>query len=128
MARRRFDATLAAIADARRWTAGLVDDQPEHIRDTVALVVSELCTNALVYASSGFDLQAERSEEALLVEVGDDGAGAPQLRDASPVEPHGRGLRIVDELASDWGVIAAGGAGKVVWARIDLDGARSTSI
>jgi len=119
--RRRFDASLGAVAEARAWTADLVRDQPGRIRDAVALVVSELCTNALVHASSGFDLHVERSGGTLLVEVGDDGIGMPALQEATPVEPHGRGLRIVDELTTDWGVTTVGGSGKTVWARIDLD-------
>ncbi len=127
MPRRRFDGSLAAIGEARAWTGTLVDDQPEHVRDAVALVVSELCTNALLHSPSGFDLLAERSGDSLLMEVGDDGAGLPVLRDAAPEEPHGRGLRIVDKLAADWGVVPVAGSGKVVWARIDLEEARSTS-
>jgi len=125
--RRRFDDSLVAIGEARAWTATFVEDQADRVRDVVALVVSELCTNALLHSPSGFELRVERSGDSLLVEVGDDGAALPVLRDAAPEDPHGRGLRIVDELATDWGVVPADGSGKAVWARIALEGAHSTS-
>jgi hypothetical protein len=32
-----------------------------------------------------------------------------------PADPHGRGLRIVDALASDWGVDLGNRYGKIVW-------------
>jgi hypothetical protein len=37
----------------------------------------------------------------------------------TPDQSHGRGLRIVDHPATDWGVQAAG-AGKEVWANIAM--------
>ena len=120
MSYRRFGDSLHAVADARRWTARLVGDQPDGVRAGVALVVSELCTNSLVHAAGGFDLGIERTAASLLIEVADAGSGTPVVREPAHVRAHGRGLHIVSQLASDWGMFPVDGPGKIVWARMSL--------
>ena len=124
---RQFGTSLSTVAEARHWTSGHVGEQPDRIRDRVVLVVSELCTNALVHTNAGFELAIVRSDTSLRVEVTDVGVGTPTMGRDAPAEPHGRGLRIVDQLASDWGVQANDGGGKTVWARIDLGSTRAAS-
>lgn len=105
------------VADALvRW--GL--DVSEDLVTTVALMVSELVTNAVRYASGdGVELLARRSPGALWVEVGDSDTRVPRLRHATPEDEGGRGLALVQALATSWGSRATLD-GKVVWFRLDL--------
>ncbi len=100
--------------------AGMIVDARAEVRDSVSLMVSELSTNALVHAASGFDVSVDRSELTLLVSVSDRGDGAPVLRSPQSSEPHGRGLRIVAALSDEWGVLPATDEGKSVWFRVSL--------
>ena len=95
-------------ADAARTTAPAVD------RDTVALLVSEVATNALVHGNGDVQVRVTSSEGVLLVEVSDESPRLPVPRAAAPLEEGGRGLALVETLASRWGVRPEG-PGKVVW-------------
>jgi anti-sigma regulatory factor (Ser/Thr protein kinase) len=93
----------------------------------VALVVTELVTNAVIHGHARPQLRVGWNGRVLEVEVEDDGPGRPMLHPLNPLNPlttSGRGLALVDQIADDWGVEARGGCGpghrKVVWARIDL--------
>jgi anti-sigma regulatory factor (Ser/Thr protein kinase) len=104
-----------AVRDAlRRW--GL-DLDP----DVVALLVSELVTNALVRGRPPMELRASRVGSGLRVEVLD-GAGErrPRRRSVRPSsdDPRGRGLTIVSALATRWGTAPSPG-GKAVWFELD---------
>jgi anti-sigma regulatory factor (Ser/Thr protein kinase) len=84
------------------------------------LLTSELVTNAIVHGSGDATLVVEVARDHLHVEVLD---SAP-MRNLQPlqVEPsseHGRGLAIVDALASSWGVEPRY-VGKAVWFDLDL--------
>ncbi len=93
----------------------LVADLSSEQQDAVNLMVSELATNALVHASSGFDVDVDRSEIAVTISVTDRGDGTPAMQSPTSSEPHGRGLRIVEALSDDWGTNASDEAGKTVW-------------
>ena len=100
--RRNTDQIPAARAFVRetlhRWgeTAGVGD---------AALVTSELFTNAVLHGSGRVDVYVTLDPEALRIAVVDDGRRTPDRwprRGATPTLG-GRGLRIVDALASTWG-------------------------
>jgi anti-sigma regulatory factor (Ser/Thr protein kinase) len=89
------------------------------LADTAAVVVSELVTNAVVHARTTCRVTLRLTADAVRIEVGDDGPGAPELREPSPSRPGGRGLRLVATLSRAWGsVVATDGRGKVVWAEL----------
>jgi hypothetical protein len=54
----------------------------------------------------------------LRVEVLDDGGGTPDPLPPSRTRPFGRGLNLIDAVASAWGVDPLAAGGKVVWAEI----------
>ncbi len=89
---------------------------PETRRDDVALVVSELVTNAVVHRSSDqpIDILLEVADRELRVEVQQPGP-ARQVRTPDQPEVGGRGLAIVAALASTWGTGPSS-----VWARFAL--------
>lgn len=121
--RRRFDAADKSVGAARRFVLGIIVDAPAEVRDSVALMVSELSTNSVVHASSGFDIGVDRSDRSVFVSVNDRGVGIPVLRSPESSEPHGRGLRIVDALADEWGISSAENEGNTVWFKISLHAA-----
>jgi anti-sigma regulatory factor (Ser/Thr protein kinase) len=119
--RRRFGPSKESISAARRFVARIISDAPVEARESVAVMVSELSTNALVHAASGFDVVVDRSGQTVLVAVTDWGGGAPELRSPKSTEPHGRGLRIVEALSDEWGIVStAGGVKKTIWFRLYL--------
>ena len=121
MTSRRFEASEEAVGAARKFVAESIADAPIDTRESVALMVSELATNALLHAASGFEVSVDRTDYSVVVSVSDRGEeGMPRLQAPGSNEPHGRGLRVVDALSEEWGVSTAGGEGKSVWFRIRL--------
>jgi hypothetical protein len=108
------DFTLATL---NRWSAA---DRSYDI----AIVVSELLTNALRHARPGSgDDRPRRSIRLGLLQLGpgvlcavaDPSTAAPVLRPPGSLGETGRGLHIVCALSDRWGY-ASSGTGKVVWA------------
>lgn len=86
--------------------------------DTVLLLVSEVVTNAVRHAATPFELTISVAGPEVVVTVVDhDGDHRPQVRNPRPHDTSGRGLRIVDELASDWGTEVVAADAKRVWFR-----------
>ena len=96
------------------------DVPPETVDDTV-LIVSELVTNAVIHAPAEPPLGLELSVDqgVLRVALSDASPEHPRLRSPSGQDEGGRGIGILDSLASRWGVIARRG-GKALWFEIDL--------
>ena len=89
---------------------------------TAAQVVSELAANCALHARTQFTVTVTADDQAIRIEVEDSAPGAVQLRSYSETATTGRGLRMVGQLASDWGVTVHA-SGKTVWVRLPLDGA-----
>ena len=83
--------------------------------DTVALLVSEVATNAVLHAY-GQDIRVRVLDRGrrLRVEVVDGSPVLPVQRSAVAGSEDGRGIALVDSLALRWGVDGQAG-GKVVW-------------
>jgi anti-sigma regulatory factor (Ser/Thr protein kinase) len=105
------------VATLHRWSAA---DRSYDI----AIVVSELLTNALRHARPGSgDGRARRSVRLGLLQLGpgvlcavaDPSTAAPVLRPPGALGETGRGLHIVCALSDRWGYTSSG-TGKVVWA------------
>jgi len=102
-------ARRAVAAQLRAW--GL-----EPFVDTVSLAVSELVTNAVLHAMGEVRVTLSLVPEGARLEVADGSSRAPQQRQPTALSGTGRGLQLVDMLATDWGVQSASGTGKVIWA------------
>ncbi|GHD99039.1 ATP-binding protein [Streptomyces alanosinicus] len=114
-----------SIALARHRTARLaITWAYPHLAGDVALVTSELMTNALLHGSLRDRLIRVRictTAAMLRVEVSDPrGERLPCPRDATGEDQFGRGLLLVEALADDWGVGPRVGVGKTVWAQWGL--------
>lgn len=85
------------------------------------LMVSELATNAIIHAVTGFGVSIARTDFEVRVEVDDLGNGRPELMVPSKTDPKGRGVQIVQQLSDDWGIIELEGErGKTVWFAVSL--------
>ncbi len=85
--------------------------------DVAELLSSELVTNAVVHAHSPVEVEAAYDDsEGLRIDVYDRSPGElnPHPREPSEAAEGGRGLAIVAELASRWGVDPVA-PGKRVW-------------
>ncbi|MFH8294857.1 SpoIIE family protein phosphatase [Streptomyces sp. NPDC018059] len=85
----------------------------EDLTDSVELLVSEVVTNAVRYASRPITLRLLRTD-VLRCEVGDDVPQLPRLRQARATDEGGRGLYLVNKMARRWGATRLS-TGKVVW-------------
>ncbi|GAA3501550.1 SpoIIE family protein phosphatase [Streptomyces prasinosporus] len=112
----------AVVAEARRTATGqLARWGLDELVFTTELVVSELVTNAIRYASGPVRLRLIR-ERSLVCEVLDGGATAPHLRHPRATDEGGRGLLLVSQLSQRWGTRFLP-EGKIIWAEQSLDGA-----
>lgn len=84
---------------------------------TAELLASELVTNAVTHGRGAVRLVMEYDVDGLAVTVSDDEPATPAITEAGPSDTGGRGLRLVDVLASDWGV-TPDRPGKGVWFRL----------
>ena len=125
-AEQSFPATAASVKRARTFLATQLSGEPDDIVDAAMLMVSELATNAVRHTGKPFSVLLDRTGRRLRVEVKDGGGGTPTLRHARPTEPSGRGLRIVDELSSDWGFEEQRN-GTTVWFTMRLGQAATSS-
>jgi anti-sigma regulatory factor (Ser/Thr protein kinase) len=83
------------------------------------LIVTELANNAVVHGEGRITLRAGLRDDAIRVEVIDEGSGnVPTIREEAEGDgPGGRGLRIVDALSARWGTFEGT---THVWADIPL--------
>ncbi|MGB2757222.1 MAG: ATP-binding protein [Acidimicrobiia bacterium] len=115
LSERTFDAVAASVHDAREFISE-VRGLPRSVNlDDVALVVSELTTNAVIHAHTPFVLKVEVAAGRVRVEVADGNRQHPKVSDGVLSAVGGRGLLIVARLASAWGVVTTP-AGKIVFA------------
>lgn len=115
-----FARDIDTVGAARRWLAAFLRRRqlPEAQRQDAELVISELVTNALRHGLGDVVVRTSLADGDLLqVSVTDSGPELPALQPVDVGRIGGVGLRIVDRLASEWGVAPFPG-GKTVWAVI----------
>lgn len=110
----------SVVATARR----LVDQQLTawglgEATFTTGLVISELVTNAIRYGEGPIRLRLIHDGDRLLSEVTDSNSTSPHLRQARDTDEGGRGLYIVMQLSSRWGVRHSR-ADKTIWSEQTL--------
>lgn len=109
------------LVRVRQWVAcALADLGDDHVF-AVQLVATEVLTNAYDHAGGAHRIRLRRDGPSpeVLIEVDDGSPAPPVLGDGNPKSLRGRGLVLVDRLATGWGYRAAAGGGKTVWAVVD---------
>jgi anti-sigma regulatory factor (Ser/Thr protein kinase) len=86
----------------------------EDLIDSSELLVSELVTNAIKYANGEVMLRLILEPDTLVCEVHDSSPALPRVLQVDKDAENGRGLHVVSQVASRWGVRRTSG-GKVVW-------------
>jgi len=104
-------------ARARHHLAAAGLELPRALMDTALLLTSELVTHAVKYGGDRIVLTLKDEPDLVRVEVYDDGPRTPRLGAGAPQAEGGRGLRLIDSLAHDWGMSPAGAPppGTSVW-------------
>ena len=113
-----FEPDSRSVRAARAFVASSVS-LPEALEPAVALLVSELAANAVLHARTAFRVRVTETLQVVRVEVTDTGGTMPVVKRYSLEASTGRGLRLIQSMASRWGVEAAP-LGKTVWFELDL--------
>ena len=109
-----------SVALARRYAIEMCSSMGwSGSTDTVELLVSEVTTNATQHTgSTHVRVRVLEHGRRLRVEVSDGSPALPVPRGARPSDESGRGLALVEELASAWGADTRPD-GKTAWFEID---------
>lgn len=103
--------------EARRFVQSrLIEHGLDDLVDDVQLAASELATNAVVHARTPFTVCLCEEEASVLLSVRDGSGGSPAPVDAPPTGLGGRGLAIVAQISSQWGVRREPDGSTAVWA------------
>jgi anti-sigma regulatory factor (Ser/Thr protein kinase) len=108
-------ATRARTLARERFGTACSDDTLE----TIALLVTELVTNAILHARTPLLLTVEPRPGYVRISVEDESNDQPTVRRYESDAVTGRGLALVEQLASSWGVEKTA-TGKAVWCEVAL--------
>ncbi|MDP9404504.1 MAG: ATP-binding protein [Actinomycetota bacterium] len=120
MAVQHFDPEPRAALEARRFARSVLEPYGDAWQ-TAELLVSELATNVIKHASTRFVVEVTVLGQVARVGVSDGVAVELAVMDAAEDASSGRGLHLLDSLASSWGV-DLGSGGKCVWFEVPLGG------
>ena len=111
--------TLDGAPESVRRARGLAEAVSlASLRDDVALVISELTSNARLHGRPPVTIRVLEREDRVRVEVIDTGNSLPVRPRPSEEAMTGRGLRLVGALSQRWGVEPLPEGGKTVWAEL----------
>jgi anti-sigma regulatory factor (Ser/Thr protein kinase) len=110
---RSFECRPEAVTAARRFVRGALEGESPEVIDAAELMASELTSNCVRHAGTGFDVEVSVGEK-IRIDVRDSGGGRPRPLSPGPDEPSGRGLLIVQAMSANWGVEPRS-EGKNVW-------------
>ncbi|MCD9142624.1 ATP-binding protein [Streptomyces albireticuli] len=118
-----FPAEPGAVRTARTLVRTTLEEWGlGSVTDVTVLLVSELVTNSLRYASGPIGVRMySHAGPTLLVEVSDPLPDPPTERVAHPDDEGGRGLQLVACASRRWGT-RRGNTGKTVWFELSLPG------
>lgn len=119
----RFVADVTQIRHARTWVVAEAAHAgaPVDIQRVVGLLASEVVTNAVKHGPSGglVDVQVQLTGDRIHVSVRDESRSRPVRLEPEPMALSGRGVLLIDRLASAWGVDPERD-GKSVWFEVSL--------
>jgi anti-sigma regulatory factor (Ser/Thr protein kinase) len=92
---------------------------PDGFGEVTELLACELVTNAVVHTGGPVTLRVHGDPGLIRVEVADQGDTEPVMFDVDDEAELGRGIFIINELATRWGSEPADDGGKTVWFELD---------
>ncbi|HEY9557773.1 MAG TPA: ATP-binding protein [Acidimicrobiales bacterium] len=114
--RQTFDPAPSSARSARRFVAGVLQEAGfSGDVDTVLLLVSEVVTNAVRHAGSELTVLVELVDDEVTVTVADESDDVAMVKEPTTDATTGRGMFIVEQLATRWGLRPTPGGGKAVW-------------
>ena len=87
---------------------------PPPLLEDAVLLTSELVANAVLHARTDIEIRLDSTARRVRVQVHDGNSRLPVIATVPADATSGRGLLLVRELASDWG-IEPSPSGKAVW-------------
>jgi hypothetical protein len=116
----------ASVSQARRFVRQTLEAwEVDGAVDAAMLLTSELATNAVLHARSDFAVLVTHQGDQVRIDVLDGSPVPPQRRHHSSTAATGRGVALVESVASDWGLTPPdrlGGFAKGVWFTVPVDG------
>jgi len=98
-------ATARSVTEARRFVLdALANWKLDALGETSALLTSEVVTNAVLHARTPVELVVRRLREGISVEVTDGSRRQPRAQRATTESTNGRGIVLLEQLASTWDV------------------------
>jgi anti-sigma regulatory factor (Ser/Thr protein kinase) len=98
-------ATARSVTEARRFVLdALANWRLDALAETSALLTSEVVTNAVLHARTPVVLVVQRLRAGISVEVTDGSRKQPRARRATTESTNGRGIVLLEQLASTWDV------------------------
>jgi serine/threonine-protein kinase RsbW len=118
---RIFAGSPNEVRNVRSFVGQVIQGCP--VADDIVLLASELAANAVVHTESGtdgtFSVRVCAEDGNTRVEVHDLGSGnAPTVHDSAITAEAGRGLCLVEMIATRWGH-SGGQRGRVVWFEVE---------
>lgn len=120
----------SSVPSARAWARQLLDGRvPAAVLDDVLLLLSEVTTNAVIHSDSGIKagglvtVCVACSPDVIHVEVIDEGSvtSKPTVHESGPDCDGGRGLFLVNLMATAWGIHHDDESGNTVWFHVRKD-------
>lgn len=119
------EARTDTVVQARRWARGVLAAwDADALEWELSQLLTEVVTNAVLHAQTPVRvvLEHDAASGRLRCEVSDGSPVLPRVRRHSTQATTGRGLRLLDSVATSWGTQRSA-AGKTVW--FEVDGAGS---
>jgi anti-sigma regulatory factor (Ser/Thr protein kinase) len=116
----------ASCSMARRFVEEALAQAAEDVRCNATLLISEVVANAVLHASGPVTIEVHQQGSAYRIAVGDGSRTPPIEKGYRADDATGRGLRLLDCLAAEWGWKRTD-TGKVVWfdLPVPVDGSSS---
>lgn len=117
-----FPAEPSSVRDARRFLRAFLRNADRmDLAEQAEVALSEVATNAILHAHTGFEVTLQLTGGRLRVDVLDRSPQVPVQRAYGAEAATGRGLGLVAALTSDRGVEVLGATGKAVWYVLEDD-------
>jgi anti-sigma regulatory factor (Ser/Thr protein kinase) len=87
----------------------------DHLVELTVLVANEVVTNAILHARTDVQVEVRLGQGCVRVEVSDRADTEPVRRNTPDDATGGRGIALLDAMATRWGVDSLPDGGKRVW-------------